>query len=440
MTILYILSINVPYGLLLIGLSPRYAHRFSARYGGGMIDGGPSVAAAAHSLPSPDNEHVPFYRPDIADADVAEVVETLRSGWLTSAGRVQQLEAGFRALTGATHALAVNSGTAALHLALEAAGVGPGDEVILPSLTFAACASVVVQLGARPVLAEVRAGDLTIDPVDVERRITARTKAVMVVHYAGQPCRMDELAALTRGRGLFLLEDAAHAAGARYHGRPVGTLGDAAAFSFYATKNLTTGEGGMLTTSRPEIAERARVMTLHGLNRDAWKRYEAGGSWFYEVVAAGYKYNLSDILAALGVSQLERLHAMNTRRRELALMLRRMLADCPAVELPDLHTDVEHVWQLFVVKLRLDTLTIDRARFIQELAARGIGASVHFIPIHYHPFYRDAAKFGFRQGDYPVTEAVYERLVSLPLFPAMTDAEAARVAEAVWEVGKQFAR
>lgn len=381
---------------------------------------------------------LPYNRPDITEEEIAEVVDTLRSGWLTSGPKVRRFEQEFAAATGAAHALAVNAATAALHLALDAAGVGPGDEVITTPLTFAACANVIVQMGATPVLADVCADDLNIDPEQVERRITPRTRAIMAVHYAGQPCRMDALLDLAAAKRLFLLEDAAHATGARYRGRPIGSLGDATAFSFYATKNLTTGEGGALTTNRADVAERVRIMTLHGMNRDAWRRYDKGGSWYYEVVAPGYKYNLSDIQAALGLVQLRRLKEMNARRTVLAARLSAALADCEALELPTARPEVDHVWHLYVVQLRRGVLKIDRARFIEELAARGIASSVHFIPLHYHPYYREG--FGFQPGGFPKAESAYERMLSLPLYPTMSDEDADRVAAAVLDVVTQWQR
>ncbi len=394
----------------------------------------PDARAPWRESPTP----LPYNRPDITEEEIAAVVETLRSGWLTTGPKTKQFEEAFAAYVGARHAVAVNSATAALHLALDAAGVGPGDEVITTPLTFAACANVIVQQGARPVLADVSPDDLNLDPEQVERRLTPRTRAVMAVHYAGQPCRMDELLDIASRHRLFLIEDAAHAVGAAYRGRMIGSLGDATAFSFYATKNLTTGEGGMLTTNRPEVAERARLMTLHGMSRDAWKRYAQGGSWSYEVVAPGYKYNMSDLQAALGLVQLRRLEAMNARRAALAARLTAHLRACDAVRPPSARPEVRHAWHLYVIRLHLEALRIDRAALIEELARRGIGTSVHFIPIHYHPYYREG--FGFRRGDFPVAEDAYERLISLPLYPAMSEADVDRVAEAVWDVARAHRR
>lgn len=383
-------------------------------------------------------DFLPYNQPSIDEDEIAAVVETLRSGWLTTGPRTRQFEERFAAYAGAEHAVALSSATAALHLALIAAGIGPGDEVILPTYTFAACGHVVVHLGATPVLVDSSADDLNIDPAAIERALTPRTRAVMAVHFAGQPCRMDEILALCQRHRLFLLEDAAHAVGARYRDQLVGSIGDATAFSFYATKNLTTGEGGMLTTNRADVAETARLYALHGMSRDAWKRYGRGGAWFYEVVAPGYKYNMSDLQAALGLTQLAKLDERNRRRAALAARLSAALAGCAAIELPVTRPEVTHAWHLYTIRLHLDALRIDRAGFIEEMAKRDIGCSVHFIPLHRHPYYRDT--FGFQATDFPVADNAYERLISLPLYPAMTEADVDRVAATVHEVAEAFRR
>lgn len=373
--------------------------------------------------------YLPYCRPTVDEDEIAEVVEALRSGWLTTGPRTEQFEREFAQATASAHAVAVNSGTAALHVALAAAGIGAGDEVITTPLTFCACANVVVQLGAVPVLADICDDDLNLDPADVVRRVTARTRAIMAVDFGGQPCRMDELRRVAESRGLFLLEDAAHSAGALYRDAPVGNLADATAFSFYATKNMTTGEGGMLTTLSDDLAERARILALHGMSRDAWKRYQKDAAWAYDVVAPGFKYNMSDLQAALGLVQLRRLEGFRDARERLAARYASRLAGCDAVELPRTRPEVRHAWHLYVIRLRLDRLQIDRAAFIEALAACGIGTSVHFIPIHHHTFYREG--FNFIPDELPVTERTYPRLISLPLYPRMTEADVDRVADAV---------
>jgi dTDP-4-amino-4,6-dideoxygalactose transaminase len=380
------------------------------------------------------DNYLPYCRPTVDEQEIAAVEEVLRSGWITTGPRARAFEESFAAATGSSYALAVNSGTAALHLALAAAEVGPGDEVITTPITFCACANVIVQLGAKPVLADVCEDDLNIDPAQVAHRITDRTKAVMAVDFAGQPCRLDDLVRLTSGRGIILLEDAAHSAGALYRGRPIGSIADATAFSFYATKNLTTGEGGMLTTSSEAIDSQARTLALHGMSRDAWKRYQKDSAWAYDVVAPGFKYNMSDIQAAIGMVQLRRLDEFNGTRSRLAQRYSERLASSDYVRIPTAREDVLHSWHLYVIRLRLDRLRIDRSTFIEELTKRGVGTSVHFIPIHHHSFYREG--FGFSTADYPVTEKVFPEMISLPLYPLMTENDVDRVAEAVLAIAQ----
>jgi len=377
-------------------------------------------------------DYLPYCRPAVDEDEIAAVSEVLRSGWLTTGPRTREFEHEFARATASTYALAVNSGTAALHLALAAAGVGPGDEVITTPLTFCACANVIVQQGATPVLADVCEDDFNIDPTQVERHVTARTKAVMAVDFAGHPCRLDELRAIASRHGLFLLEDAAHSAGARYRDRRVGSIADATAFSFYPTKNMTTGEGGMLTTESEKLDESARSLALHGMSHDAWGRYQKNAAWGYDVVAPGFKYNMSDLQAALGIVQLRRLDEFNSTRETLARRYAQRLASCDSVKLPEARPEVRHVWHLYVIRLRLERLRIDRAEFIASLASRGIGASVHFIPIHHHSYYREG--FGFSPDELPVTEQLFPELISLPLYPMMTEADVDRVAEAVCEI------
>ncbi len=375
---------------------------------------------------------LPFAQPDIGQEEIDEVVDTLRSGWLTAGPKVAAFEEAFRHVTGASHAVALSSCTAGLHLALLAAGIGPGDEVITTPLTFAATVNVILHVGARPVLADVRDDDYNIDPNEVERRTTPRTKALLPVHYGGQPCRMDELLALARERGLRVVEDAAHALGARYRGRPIGALSDAAVFSFYPIKNITTGQGGMLTTDDGELAQQVRLLSLHGLSRGAWDRYSEKGSAEYQVLAPGFNYAMTDIQAAIGIHQIARLEAFQARRRHLAGEYDRLLADLPEVIRPPVRDDVVHAWHLYPIRLDLERLCISREEFIAELRRRGIGTSVHFIPIHFHPYYRQT--LDLRPGDYPVAEAIFAGLVSLPLYPRMQDADVARVAAAIHEI------
>ena len=373
------------------------------------------------------DDFLPLTRPDISEEDIAEVVDTLRSGWLVYGGKTQRFEAEFRKLAGAEHAVAVSSCTAGMHLALLAAGVGPGDEVITSPLTFPATANVIVHAGATPVLADICADDLNIDPAEIERRVTPRTKAIMPVHYAGQPCRMDEILAIARRHGLLVIEDAATAAGAYYRGRPIGSLGDATVFSFYAIKNMTTGEGGMVTTDDAVLAEKVASLRNHGLDSNAWNRYAKEGQPFYTVTEPGFKYPFTDLQASLGLGQLRRLREFNEKRTRLAALYEKLFARVPEVETPTVRPEVESNWHLYVVRLR--EAGISRDAFIAALRERGIGTAVHYLPVHYHPYYRE--RFGFGKGDYPVTEREFERLVSLPLFPLMSEADVERVVGAV---------
>jgi dTDP-4-amino-4,6-dideoxygalactose transaminase len=383
---------------------------------------------------------IPFHRPEIDECEIEEVVRTLRSGWLTSGVRTAQFEKEFRDYVGARHALAVNSGTAAMHLALAALGIGPGDEVITTPLTFCATVTVILHAGATPVLADIGA-DGNIDPASIASRITPRTRAILPVHFGGAPCDMEAIWRIANKHSLSVIEDAAHAAGTLYRGRHVGAEGypsDAVAFSFYATKNMTTGEGGMVTTNDEVLVNRMRMLALHGINRDAWGRYRENGNWYYEVLEAGFKYNLSDIQSAVGIHQLHKLERSVEKRTRYAQFYTDKLADLEELELPEPAQDGRHCWHLYVLRLNLDRLNIDRAGFISELRSRNIGASVHFIPIPLHPFFR--ARASAADHECPECLKVYPRLVSLPLYPAMSEEELRYVAGAVREIVAKFSK
>jgi len=379
---------------------------------------------------------LPFSPPLIGQEEIDEVADSLRSGWITTGPKAARFEEDFRRFVGAESALALNSGTAALHLGLVALGVGAKDTVISTPMTFASCIHVIEHTGARPLLVDVDPETLNIDPAAVEKALAGsgsrRVKAMIPVHLYGQPCDMDPLLRLADSQDAGIVEDAAHSLPASDKGRMIGAA-DAkhpkrlVAFSFYATKNLTTGEGGMLTGPQ-DLIDTARIWSLHGMSRDAYKRYSAEGSWYYEVVAPGFKYNISDIQAAIGIQQLARLGAMQQRRREIVRIYQAGLQDLDALTLPLARPGIEHAWHLYVIRLNLDRLTIDRSRFIEELKGRNIGTSVHFIPVHLHPFYRD--KYGYKPDDFPVAYREYQRIVSLPLYPRMTDSDAGDVVDA----------
>jgi perosamine synthetase len=381
---------------------------------------------------------IPFHVPSIGEEEIAEVVEVLRSGWLTTGPKVRRFEEAFAAYVGVRHAIAVNSGTAALHLALEAVGVGPGDEVILPTYTFAATGEVVAYLGARPVLTDCRADTFNIDAATVAPLITPRTKAIIPVHIAGQPCDMDPIMELAREHQLHVIEDAAHALPATYKGKTVGIISDLTAFSFYATKPITTGEGGMVTTTRDDYAARMKRMSLHGLSGDAWNRYSDKGHWYYEILDFGFKYNLTDLAAALGIQQLRRSDNLYKRRQEIARMYREGFSDLEVCVPPGEAEYGTHAWHLYILQLNLSVLASGRDEVIRALGEKGIGTSVHFIPLHLHPVYQKL--FDYHQGAFPNAEHVFERAISLPIYPAMTDADVRRVIEAVRDTLNAFRR
>ena len=397
----------------------------------------PSLAALASQGGAPvRDKFLPLSIPDISAREKQLVLETLDSGWITTGHHSLKLAAGVAALAGAKHGVAVNSATGALHLALVALGIGQGDEVITSTYTFAACVNVIEHVGATPVVVDIEADTLCMSPAAVAAAITPRTKAIISVDYAGHPCDYGALLPLAGRAGIPIIEDAAHALGAAWQGRPVGSFATVTAFSFYATKNLTTGEGGAAVTNDEALAARLSLLSLHGMNRDAWKRYTDTGSWYYEVTAPGFKYNLSDVLAAIGLGQLERFGQMQAARLAHVARYDAGLAALDIVRLPVTRPDVTHAWHLYPVALELERLTIDRARFITELRAEGIGSSVHFIPIHRHPHFRDT--FGLEASAFPVAERAYERAVSLPLYPGMSERDVDDVCEAVSKIASHF--
>ena len=405
-----------------------------------------AVRTAACSIDTSVRESfMPFIRPDIEQAEIEAVVDTLRSGWLTTGSKVHQFEAEFAAAVGATHAIAVNSCTAAMHLALEAIGLQPGDEVITSPYTFAATAEVVRYFNARPVFVDICPDDLNINPDLIEAAITERTRAIIPVHIAGLSADLDSIYTIAARNSLAIIEDAAHAFPAGYKGHFIGQDFESGrghhasstthqvprftCFSFYATKTITTGEGGMITTDNEALAERCRIMSLHGISKDAWKRYTAEGSWYYEIVAPGFKYNMTDIAAALGLVQLGKAQGMLQRRREIALRYDDAFSKIPELQIPADRAGCQHAWHLYILRLNLDQLQIDRAQFIRELKRLNIGTSVHFIPLHLHPYYRET--YGYVPTDFPVASDEYQRVVSLPIYSRMSDQDVEYVIDGV---------
>jgi len=439
---------------------------------------------------------LPFSPPLIGEEEITEVIDTLRSDWITTGPKVRRFEEEFAAFLGAPAALALNSCTAAMHVALATLGIGPGDAVITTPMTFCSSVHVIEHVGARPILVDVEPDTLNIDPRQVERVIleegsgkmedgrwkmengnptsiihspSSRIKAILPVHLYGHPCEMESILRIARRFDLAIIEDAAHALPARYKGRLIGSLAPQipgtptpqhpstsapqhlsspapllTAFSFYATKNLTTAEGGMLTGT-PELLDEARIWSLHGMSHDAWKRYSAEGSWYYEVIRPGFKYNLTDIQAAIGLHQLRKLPQFQTRRREIVRRYNAAFSQFEELQIPTERPEVEHAWHLYVLRLNLEHFPAIRNSkfeirnwFIEELKARNIGTSVHFIPVHLHPYYRD--KYGYKPDDFPVAYREYQRIVSLPLYPRMSDQDVEDVIEAVVDVVKKYKR
>lgn len=384
---------------------------------------------------------VPYHRPSIGDEEIQEVVRTLESGWLTTGPRTQQFEQEFQEYVQATHALAVNSCTAGLHLALAALNIGPGMEVITSPLTFCSTINVILHVGATPVLADI-GPDLNIDPSSVAARITDRTKAILPVHFAGLPCEMDAIWELADRHHLHVIEDSAHAVGSQYRGLPIGAGNrnmaarrHASVFSFYATKNITTGEGGMVTTSDEELADSLRILCLHGISKNAWNRYSDRGSWYYEVLKPGFKYNLTDIQSSLGIHQLRKLESFLKVRTEYAHAYNQAFANLEEFEIPPDKDYCRHSWHLYTLRLNLAKLQINREEFILELKRRGVGTSVHFIPIPLHPFFASFAERAENQC--PCALSFYPRMLSLPLYPGMTESQVNYVIESTEDIARK---
>lgn len=382
---------------------------------------------STESNTQPSGRQIPFYLPDVGEEEIQAVAETIRSGWLTIGPKTLQFEQEFAAFVGAKHAIAVNSCTAALHLAFATLRLEPGDEVITSTLTFAATGATILHAGGTPVLADVSCDTLNIDPDDVRRKLSPRTRAIVPVHFAGHPAAMDELCSIAAERGIPIIEDAAHSLPAEYRGAKVGSIGKMTAFSFYATKNLSTGEGGMLTTDDDEVADTVRCWRLHGMSRDAWRRYSGSGSWRYDVSYPGFKYNMTDTAAAMGLVQLRRLPDLHARRIAMAKRYHDLLADVPGIRLPSVRPEVVSGWHLYAVRFDPVALRITRDEIIERLKESGIGTSVHFIPLHMHSYYRD--RYGMTLEHFPVASEAGETLMSLPFHTKLSDEDQEYIAE-----------
>jgi len=385
------------------------------------------------------NSILAFALPDIGEEEINEVVDTLKSGWLTTGPKTQQFEKDFAKFAGTSHALAVNSATAGLHLALDAVGIREGDQVITTPYTFTATAEVIRYMGADPVFADIDSKTFNIDPNLLEEKIkslrsrNAPLKAIIPVHFAGQACNMESILSLARRYDLKIIEDAAHALPCTFKNQMIGTIGDITVFSFYVTKPLATGEGGMITTNSDEIANRIRIMRLHGINRDIWDRYRSKKpNWYYEVVAPGFKYNMPDLAAAVGIHQLKKADRFQKQREKIAGQYTEAFENMPMKTPFITNPEDTHSWHLYVIQLELENLKITRDEFIEKMAEKGIGTSVHFIPLHLHPYWRE--RYGFKPEDFPVSLDCYRRAVSLPIYTKMTDEDVNRVIASVRDI------
>lgn len=378
------------------------------------------------------NIFLPFARPLIEKEDIEEVVDTLNSDWLTTGPKTHLFEEEFAKYIGCKYAVAVNSCTAALHISLAALGIGKGNEVITTPYTFISTVNVILQQGAMPVFVDIKPDTFNINPDLIRGKINDKTKAIILVHFAGQPCDMGKIIKIAKDNNLLVIEDAAHAISAEYEGKKIGTIGDATSFSFYPTKNMTTGEGGMVTINDEELKEKLKIWGLHGISKDAWKRYYAEGSWYYEVICPGYKYNMTDIQASLGLHQLKKLNRFQRKREKIVKAYDEAFKDMKEITIPFVKDNIKHAWHLYVIKIVSEKLKINRNQFIEALKAENIGTSVHFIPAHLQPYYRDT--FRFKKGDFPNAGYAFERVISLPLFPKMSDKDVKDVIDAVRKI------
>jgi perosamine synthetase len=388
------------------------------------IDGGTPVR----------EEKLNYGRQWVDEEDIQAVVEILRGDWLTMGPTVDQFEKSVAEYVGAKYGVAVNSGTAALHIAAFAAGIGPGDEVIVPPMTFAASSNCVLYLGGKPIFADILPGTMNLDPMDVERKITQKTKAIIAVDYTGQPCDYDAIRSIAKRHNLLVIEDAAHALGATYHNRKVGSLNELTTFSFHPVKHITTGEGGMVVTDNYDLATRMRNFRSQGVDLDFRQRTK-DKPWFYQMVYLGFNYRLPDVGCALGISQLKKMDRFLARRREIATFYNKKFSEFPELTIPEVIADCNPAWHLYVIRLNLELLKVSRTEFFRALMAEGFGINVHYIPVPWHPYYQN---LGYEKGQWPVTEKQYERIISLPIFPKMTDQDMNDTVEAVQKVIDEY--
>ena len=378
------------------------------------------------------DSYLPPFKHSIGEDEINEVVDTLKSDWITTGPKTFKFEDLFSKKVNSKYAIAVNSCTAAMHLAIVALGIKNGDEVITTPYTFAATAEVIINANAKPVFVDVEKDTYNIDPTKIEDKITDKTKAIIVVHYAGHSCDMDKIMDIAKKFDLYVIEDAAHAIGSKYKDKRIGSVSDVTCFSFYATKNITTAEGGMITTNDEDLADKMRMLSLHGISKDAWKRYSSEGSWYYEILYSGYKYNMSDLQASIGIHQIKKLDQMQERREEIVNRYNRSFNGIPQITTPTAKSYTKHAWHLYPIQINEELLTINRNEFIKALKAENIGTSVHFIPLHIHPYYKE--KFDFKSSDFPNAFSLYNKEISLPIYPKMENKDVEDVIFAVEKI------
>ena len=379
---------------------------------------------------------LPYGTQWIDQKEIEEVVDSLKSSWITTGPKMRLFEEKFKNLTGSKFAIAVNSGTAALHIATSSINIKPGDEVITTPMTFVASANCVVYRGGIPVFADIKKDTYNIDPNEIKKKITPKTKAIIPVHFAGQPCDMDEIMEIAEENNLYIIEDAAHAVDARYKGKNIGSLSDLTAFSFHPVKNITTAEGGMVTTNNDELNEKLLMFRTHGINKDANKRFGKTGDYYYDMKYLGFRYNLSELHASLGIQQLAKLKEFQKRRREIVEIYNRELQDIEEIILPFKKKDVQHSWHLYIIQLDLEKLKVNRDHIFHALREENIGVNVHYIPVHYHSYYKN--KFGLKKGNLPNVEGIFPRILTIPLFPKMNDNDVYDVINAIEKVIKYY--
>jgi UDP-4-amino-4,6-dideoxy-N-acetyl-beta-L-altrosamine transaminase len=381
-------------------------------------------------------EFLPYGTQWLNEKEINEVIDSLKSSWITTGPKMRLFEENFKEFKGSKYAVAVNSGTAALHISTSSININPGDEVITTPMTFVASANCVVYRGGTPVLADIKKDTCNIDPDEIKKKITSRTKAIIPVHFAGQPCDMDEICEIAEENNLYIIEDAAHAIDAEYKGKKIGNISDLTIFSFHPVKNITTAEGGMVTSNNEELNEKLLMFRTHGISKDAIKRFGKEGGFYYDMKYLGFRYNLSELHSSLGIHQLNKLNAFQNRRRELVRIYNRELDSIEGIKIPYVKSNIKHSWHLYIIQLDLEKLNVDRDHIFKAMREENIGVNVHYIPIHYHSYYQE--KFGLKRGILPNVEWLFPKIITIPLFHKMSDNDVYDVINALEKVIKYY--